>query len=128
MFDFLGGAPPLFSLFFLIIFGLVIYRFIQAGVRYVQNATSPVLQAKAKVIAKRFNVSRHAHHHDNHVHHSTSTSYYASFELEDGERIELLMNGRQYGLLVEGDQGLLTYQGEWYKGFDRSPQSPVLKL
>jgi hypothetical protein len=119
MFNFLGGAPLFFRLFFLIIFSIVIYKFIQAAVRYVQNASSPILQAKAKVIAKRFHVSRHAHHHDNHVHHSTSTRYYTTFELENGERIELVMNGRQYGLLVEGDEGLLTYQGEWYKDFER---------
>lgn len=119
MFNFFYGAPPLFTLFFLAIVGFVIYGFIKAGINYVQNATSPILEAGAKVVAKRFQVSRHAHHHESHVHHSSSTSYYATFELEDGERLELVMNGRQYGLLVEGDKGQLTYQGEWFKEFTR---------
>lgn len=119
MFNFLFDAPPFFSLMFLLIFGLVIYNLIRAGVNYVQNATSPILTVKAKVLSKRYQVDRHTHHHGNHVHHGSSTSYYATFELENGERMELVMNGRQYGLLLEGDKGLLTYQGEWYKAFDR---------
>ena len=29
------------------------------------------------------------------------------------------MDGDEYGLLVEGDQGLLTFQGTRYLGFER---------
>lgn len=119
MFDILSGAPPLFSLMFLLVCGLVLYTMIRSIAYYIRNATSPVLTARAKVLSKRFEVARHAHRQGDHVYHSTSTSYYATFELENGERIELVMNGKQYGLLLEGDRGLLTYQGEWYKDFER---------
>jgi len=119
MLEIISNAPPLFSLLFLLVFGLVLYTMIRSIAYYIKNATSPVLSARAKVLSKRFEVDRHVHQHGNQLHHSTSTSYYATFELENGERMELVMNGRQYGLLLEGDQGLLTYQGDWFKDFER---------
>jgi hypothetical protein len=33
--------------------------------------------------------------------------------------MELRVDGEEYGLLVEGDQGLLTFQGTRYLGFER---------
>ena len=36
------------------------------------------------------------------------------------ERKEFGMSGREYGLLAEGDPGMLTFQGTRYKGFTRS--------
>jgi len=49
-----------------------------------------------------------------------STAYYATFELVPGNRLELSLSGKQYGMLVEGDTGTLTYQGRRYHGFLRS--------
>ena len=51
---------------------------------------------------------------------ATSSVYYATFEMPDGSRAELSMRGEEFGLLVEGDRGLLTRQGAWFKGFQRS--------
>jgi Protein of unknown function (DUF2500) len=53
---------------------------------------------------------------------SSATSYYVTFELRGGERLEFQMLGAQYGQLAEGDRGRLTHQGTRYKGFDRTPQ------
>ena len=36
------------------------------------------------------------------------------------ERMEFSMEGEDFGLLAEGDVGLLTFQGSRYLGFDRS--------
>ena len=33
--------------------------------------------------------------------------------------MELRMNGYEYGMLVEGDKGKLTFQGTRYLGFER---------
>lgn len=51
---------------------------------------------------------------------TSSTTYYTTFETEAGERIELALSGKEYGLIVEGDEGELIYQGEWFKQFKRS--------
>ena len=61
------------------------------------------------------------HHHDmnNTAMSHTSTSHYVTFQVESGDRMELNVTGSEYGLLVEGDQGRLTFQGTRYLGFER---------
>lgn len=51
--------------------------------------------------------------------HTTSTRYFATFQVESGDRMELQMNGQDYGMLVEGDRGRLTFQGTRYLDFQR---------
>ena len=48
-----------------------------------------------------------------------STSYYATFEAESGDRTEFAVGGEEYGLLSKEDTGLLTFQGTRYLGFQR---------
>ena len=40
--------------------------------------------------------------------------------MENGERKEFHVSGKEYGLLAEGDSGKLTFQGTRYKGFERT--------
>ena len=47
------------------------------------------------------------------------TNYYATFQFESGDRLELELQGREYGMIVEGDKGKLTFQGTRYLGFER---------
>lgn len=79
----------------------------------------------ATVVAKRQNVS-HSHHANagdvsgvHGYHTSTHTTYYVTFQVESGDRMELAVSGSEYGMLVEGDQGQLSFQGSRYLGFDR---------
>ena len=88
-----------------------------------KNNHSPRLTVPATIVAKRTNVSHH--HHHNHggtgMHHtSTSTSYYVTFQVESGDRMELHVAGSEYGMLIEGDHGNLTFQGTRYLGFERT--------
>ena len=46
---------------------------------------------------------------------------YVTFQVESGDRMELSIDGSEYGLLAEGDEGVLTLQGTRYLGFDRNP-------
>ncbi len=39
--------------------------------------------------------------------------------MESGDRIELCVSGAEYGMLVEGDTGRLTFQGTRYLSFER---------
>lgn len=118
--SFYGFDSLLFSIFpiiFLIVFGFIVFSIIKS---YVKNSQAPVITVEAKVIGKRTNVSHHTHHDaNNNLSHSTSTTYYITFQTEHGERLELPLSGRMYGLLIEGDIGDLTYQGEWFKDFKR---------
>lgn len=50
---------------------------------------------------------------------TSSTDYYITFQTESGERIEFSVEDSEYGLLIEGDEGVLSYQGTRYLGFKR---------
>ena len=45
-----------------------------------------------------------------------------AFEVESGDRMEFAVQGQEYGLLIEGDYGKLTFQGTRYMGFVRDLQ------
>ena len=53
------------------------------------------------------------------MHTTSSTWYYATFEVESGDRMELALSGSEYGMLAEGDTGKLTFQGTRYLSFER---------
>ena len=48
-----------------------------------------------------------------------STTYYVTFEVESGDRMEMNVGGQDYGMLTEGDVGKLTFQGTRYLNFER---------
>ena len=121
-----GTGFTIFQIMFTLVFVIVIGMFIVIAVKGIsqwnKNNHSPRLTVPAAIVAKRTNVSHH--HHHNHggtgMHHTThSTTYYVTFQVESGDRMELHMAGQEYGLLIEGDRGNLTFQGTRYLGFER---------
>jgi hypothetical protein len=127
-FDFDAGFK-MFSIMFAIIFVLVVGIFlvmIICGVKkWSKNNHSPKLTVDATVVSKRIEVTHH--HHANarnvagvHGHHTyTSTLNYVTFQVESGDRMEFQLDGSEYGILAEGDQGRLTFQGTRYLYFER---------
>ena len=114
-----GGG---FQILFFLIFALVIGLFIATAVRGIRqwhrNNNSTRLTVDAAVVAKRTEVSHHHHSGAGNAHYTTSSTwYYVTFQVESGDRLELPVSGREYGLLVEGDRGCLTFQGTRYLGF-----------
>ena len=119
-----GFGFAAFEVMFTIVFVIVIGTFVVTAVRGIgrwnKNNNSPRLTVPATVVAKRTNVTRHRHGGANgHHHHHTSTSYYVTFQVDSGDRMELDVAGEEYGLLVEGDRGNLSFQGTRYLGFER---------
>lgn len=124
-----GMEIGMFNIMFVLVFGIVIVMFIVTAVKGIgtwhKNNNSPRLTVEATVVSKRQNTS--VHHHNNAgdatgahgVHTTTSTTYYATFQVASGDRMELLVGGREYGMLAEGDFGELTFQGTRYLGFER---------
>ena len=111
-----GGAGP-FGVIFMIIFGLIVCTFLVILVKGIgqwhKNNRSPRLSVPAVVVAKRLQV------HGGSGESSAHTSYYVTFQVESGDRMELSMDGEAYGMLAEGDGGRLTFQGTCYLGFER---------
>jgi hypothetical protein len=108
----------LFSLFFLLILGVFVFVLIQGFSQWNKNNHAPRLTVDATIVAKRNHISRHHHGTDMHMHHTTST-YYVTFQVESGDRMELLVPGNQFGLLIEGDRGKLSFQGTRFLSFER---------
>lgn len=112
----------LFPLMFLCVFGIMLYTIIGNILTWNKNNHSPRLTVLATVVAKRMEVT---HHHNNGTNNmggmtTAHTSYYATFQVESGDRMELRVDGSDYGMLVEGDAGKLSFQGTRYLGFERN--------
>ena len=92
-----------------------------------RNNALPIRTVEAEVVAKRSDVSfvqYGGHHGDSNAY--ADTRYFVTFQTENGERTELAVEGREYGMLAEGDSGQLTFQGPRYMGFERNVPSSEL--
>jgi len=107
------GPDWTFILFFGVIFVFFLMIILKGINTWMTDNASPILTAPAMVISKRQKVTGGGNDT------SVSTCYYITFQLENGERMEFRVTGNEYGLLIESDHGILTYQGSRYKGFDR---------
>ncbi len=117
--------PVIVVLGFIFVFGTIIASGIRAAKQRRYNRSQPVLTVDARVVSKRGDTSYHTHHHGtpgkagHHTTRHSSTTYYATFEVESGDRMEFTISGEESGMLMEGDQGRLTFQGTDYQGFER---------
>ena len=110
----------MFTLVFVLVIGMLVVTAVRGISQWNKNNNSPRLTVPATIVAKRTNVT---HHHHNgaggHHHHHTSTTYYVTFQVDSCDRMELQVNGTEYGMLIEGDRGELSFQGTRYLGFER---------
>lgn len=126
-FDFMFSIMPVFVI---IVFVIVIGSFVVTAARGIsqwsKNNASPRLTVEAAVVGKRMDVTHHQHANAGdqtgaHGYHTTSsTTYYVTFQVESGDRMEFSVDGAEYGMLIEGDRGRLSFQGTRYLGFERS--------
>lgn len=109
----LGGVMNMMfgivPIFIVIVFVIIIVTMISRGANYGAQKAKPEQTVGAKVLTKRQHVwGDHSR-----------TSYYATFELEDGRRMEFLIPKNKIGYIVEGDAGALTHQGTLFVEFTR---------
>ena len=115
-----GIIGIIFPLMFFMVFAMFIVTAVKGISQWNKNNNSPKLTVAALIVAKRTNISRHMHSGaGNHHHWHTTTTYYVTFEVESGDRMEFHVTGDEYGLLLEGDKGKLSFQGTRYLGFER---------
>ena len=120
----MGLMFDIFPIMFFLVFAFVIGTFVVTAVsgfsRWNKNNHSPRLTVDATVIAKRGNTTRHHHNGaGGHHYHTYNNTYYATFQFDSGDRLELQMTGQEFGLIIEGDRGKLTFQGTRFLGFER---------
>ncbi|MBQ8382376.1 MAG: DUF2500 domain-containing protein [Clostridia bacterium] len=109
----------MFYIVFFLVIGVFVVTFVKGISQWNKNNNSPRLSVDATVVTKRTQVRHHHHNHDGHMHTTHSTSYYVTFQVASGDRMELHVPATEYGMLVEGDYGILSFQGTRYLGFER---------
>ena len=100
-------------LVFVLVLGSIIVTLIRGVGEWNKNNQSPKLTVPATVVAKRSDVHRGIETMP------TFTSYYVTFQVESGDRMEFEVSDMEYGMLAEGDSGELTFQGTRYLNFRR---------
>ena len=115
----------MFQMVFVCVCAVILFLIVKNISTWNKNNHSPKLTVSATVVAKRTQVTQqqHANAGDPTGAHgfstTTSTSYYVTFQVESGDRMELPVTGSEYGMLAEGDIGKLTFQGTRYLSFER---------
>ncbi len=125
-------ASVVIALGALLVFGTIIWGVISKARRAVQNNAAPEVAAVAEVVDKRISLTGGSTRRspgmvgaDGSFGPDTVTStpirgtHYVTFEQSGGERFELEVPEREYGLLVVGDSGTVTMKGTRYLGFQR---------
>jgi hypothetical protein len=115
-------VPLIIFLGFIFVFGAIVVSSIRGAKQWKRNNDSPVLTVDATVVTKRADVHTHYRNTrtDNFNHRPSSTTYYVTFEVASGDRMEFEVRDTEYGMLVENDIGKLNFQGTRYLGFERN--------
>ena len=120
-----GLMSVLFPIMFLLVFGMILFTAVRGIATWNKNNHSPRLSVPAAVVAKREEVTHHQYGNAGDMtgahgfYTTTSTTYYVTFQVESGDRMEFLVSGTEYGMLVEGDRGKLTFQGTRFLSYER---------
>lgn len=113
----------LFPIMFILIFIIIVFTFVKGIATWFKNNNSPRLTVSARIVAKRQNTTHNNQPNAGDIsgahgfHTISSTSYYVTFQVDSGDRMELSVSGSEYGVLAEGDKGQLTFQGTRYLTF-----------
>lgn len=100
-----GLMNAIFPIMFITVVGIIIFSLVQRIITWNKNNQSPRLTVPVVVVAKRENITQHQHANAGDssgahgFHTTTSTSYYVTFQVESGDRIELCVSGTEYGML-----------------------------
>lgn len=113
------GGFFLFRLMFmfvpLMMFGIIGYRMYTIFNKSKSNSRAPQLTVEAQVVSRR---TQGYYSKEDNIDGGT-TRYYVTFEFLSGDRMEMEVQGYDYGLIVEGDIGKLTFKGERFINFVR---------
>lgn len=94
------------------VFSIILLYVLNSMITWSHENKYPVSTVQATVLTKRTQVIPHFHEFETHLFYPTSIYYFATFEFENGENMELEMNAQEFNKMAEGDFGSLTFQGD----------------
>lgn len=109
----------LFPFLFFIAFIVIFIRIVKSLSHWSTSTRQPTLNVNARVVGKREDYRRFSKGSRNHPLDTGRTLYFVTFEFDSGDRLELQVKGEEYGLMYEGDEGILVFQGIIFHSFDR---------
>ena len=112
------GFPVMFTIVPLLMCAILLMGVFRTFKDWRHNEQSPRLTVPVTVVAKR-TAYRRTMSDKRSTYANAHTNYFATFQVESGDRFELPLEGSQFGLLVEGDTGKLTFQGTRFLKFER---------
>lgn len=109
--------PIVFLVLILAVGALVIGGIVYAVVKNLSRKTissqsAPELTTAAAVVTKR-------EQHGSSIYHPASSQYFVTFQFPSKDRMEFQVSSENFGMLVEGDVGRLTFRGTQYIRFER---------
>lgn len=106
MFDLMFTIVPV------LVIGMFIYVIVSGIGSWHKNNNSPRLSVPVKIVTKRAD-TMYTHQED--MMSTSHTTYYVTFEVESGDRIELVVPSREYGFMVEETkENLLSREQDIY--------------
>jgi hypothetical protein len=105
--------PVLFFVVFAAVVAVILVAVIRSVTRSVKNQNAPILTVDARIVAKRSETGGGMNDTP------AWTRYFATFEVASGDRLEFRVSGEESGMLAEGDEGKVTFQGTRYISFVR---------
>lgn len=118
MFDFFGSVMPVV---FVVVLGIILLSAGKGIMQWNRNNRQPLLTVDSRIVSKRSEVT-HSRHPDDSMASRSRTSYYLTFEVESGDRMEFAVTGEEFGICAKGDEGRLSFQGTRYYRFERYPR------
>ena len=119
--------PIFFCLMFAVAFGLIIGTAVKASREKKANDAAPVQELEARVASRRSHVSSALQSVDRETADvrglTARVTHYITFQMQNGEEMELQVSAADYEQLTEGEQGVLSLQGSRYLGFTRQRKS-----
>ena len=103
---FAGGVSLFIGSILVFVIGAIIFAAFCGVPGWNHNHQTPRLTVSAKIIHKRCTTQY-------------PIVYYITFFTEKGHRLELPVSEQEYGLLPEGADGTLTYQGTRFLAFQQ---------
>ena len=110
--------PIAFGVIFLGVFTVCAILGIRLAREWKRRDNLPRVTVPATVAARRTTVKHFRRNRGFQRRYNQHTEYFITFQLENGDRVELPVLDWQYGTILEGDTGKLTFQGIRFLNFE----------